>query len=108
MEKIKVMLSDGKDMEMSMEDAKRVANSYWRNSPEREEEMKEFAEEYHKRAAKNIQTVAELDECPETEDEVKKAIEKVCKYGSEKDKAEVIYESIEFCISHFTLETFDI
>ncbi len=107
METMKVTMKDGKEMEISMEDAKNISKKYWKNSDERHETIKEFVEEYHERSQRNIRDVAEMDSCPKTETEVKRAIEKVLKHGSDKDIAEIIYEAIEYKISDFQLETMD-
>ena len=109
---MKVRAIDGQEFEISMDEAKRIAEHLGMHpvinrNPEFTGRMRTFFTHYKETAAKHIQEVVESMQPPMCEKEVKAAIARAISRGTPEEAAEVLFEAMEWETAYANLKSIE-
>ena len=109
---MKIKAIDGREFEISHEEAKRIAEtmsggSVFKRSPEFTAKMHEFYSHYQHTAAEHIRKAVGAAMPPMTEEEVKEAVAMAITHCSPETAAEVIYEAAEWQTAYANLKSIE-
>lgn len=101
---MKIKLKNGTEVDLHDEDIKMIHDMYSKGNFDAEK-LEHYFKEMHKKAHMNLEMIS--DYTIDTEKDMKDALTKVIKYGTEDEVADFIIESIECKVSKMILESME-
>jgi len=101
---MKYKLKSGQEVELHDDDIKEIS-SWTKSSTFDASKLEHYFTDMHKKAHMNIEMIS--DETIETERDMKMALAKVIRFGSEDEIADFIIEAIECKVSKMILESME-
>ena len=101
---MKIKLKSGTEVDLHEDDMKMISEMYNKENFD-PEKLEHYFKEMHKKAHMNLEMIS--DYTIETEKDMKDALSKVLKYGSEDEVSDYIVEAIECKVSKMILESME-